>query len=468
MKLYPAQQNVADQIINAYQLPQVDKSIYLSGEMGVGKTYIGAYLAHWMIHHNQRDVVIAVPSIVTQKWIKVLKSIDDDVLINQLTPKKYDEVFNNPDHQPSINVINNINLKSLSEQAIPYINLIIDEVQELNEQKLKYLAEIMPQTQYKLQMTGTIFDNLDTGLPTLIKMTNPTIWKYAYHNATFCITGDEFSQNLVKDLPMFMQYVWQYISVSLSLREIKADSENLLIQNIEPIEYLPLTDIEHANYDLAVSANKQAHPELFASNLLDDPDQEPIIENTEHGNLFVQPKINFVSLPLEKIPFEQTEKYQALTDYLDEIDLQNKVIIYANTDHIIQKLCKTLNDQGYKADCILKRSTTIQKYINQTMQDNDILVINPNLIKVGIDINAQYIIWYQLLDRMTDILQAQRRITRLNSDTPSNIKYLAYDHTSQRKLLDNISIANKSNAAAYGVNDDSNLSKITGLLLPKE
>lgn len=462
MKLYPAQQTIADQIIDAYQLPQTDQALYLSGEMGVGKTYIGAYLAHWMLHHTHQSVVIVSPSIVIDKWLKILKDTDQSVTVNKLTNKNYNIIL---DQTPSINILNANTLKSFTTFIDGYhdqINLIIDEVQELNSTKLNYLETLLKLTNYKLMMTGTIFDNLDTGLPTLIQLTNPSIINYATTHSHLT-----HIDQIVKDLPIFMKYIWQYISVSLSLTEIKKHQTHLLVQNIEPINYIPLTPIEEANYNLALTANSLVHPELFASNLLDDPSQSPIINHKTHGELFNQPCYEFVSLPLEPIKFNQTAKYQALCEYLSQIDCDKKVIIYATNCHVIHQLARNLQHDHYQATALTQRSSQIQTKINHLMQQFNILIVDPKLIKVGIDINAQYIIWYQLLSHMTDILQAQRRITRLNSDTPSNVKYLAYDHTSQRQLLDNISQANKSNAAAYGVNDTSNLSKITGLLLPK-
>lgn len=473
MKLYPAQKSIVDQIINAWSLPQTDRCVYLSGEMGCGKTYISVALAKYVIETNHRPLIIICPSIVKDKWKQLLKEVLPNTPINNLSPRKYPT----DNTKPEIYLGTTTALKSLAERAkIKQCNLFIDEIQELTPSQIHdYLNTIIRDSAelenkqtptYQLMITGTIFDNLTEGLVPMLKITNPTMTDYAHVQL-----GKNMDQ-IVHDLPAFMQYVWQYISVSLSLDDVKETVDKSQVnQTILPINYLELTPLEHAQYELTL-ANLNAHSisnaAQIASAFLDDPQQSPLRQIKDKSSIIRNQKASYyLTLPLKPVPLVDTKKYQALVDYLQTVQLKQKVIIYATEPELIEQLTDTLNQNGYHAGTINAKSSKIQQQIENILQKQDILIINPKWVKVGIDINARYIIWYQLLTRMTDILQAQRRITRMSSDTPSEIKYLAYDHTSQRELLENISQANKANAASYGVNDTSNLSKITGLLLPE-
>ena len=63
------------------------------------------------------------------------------------------------------------------------------------------------------------------------------------------------------------------------------------------------------------------------------------------------------------------------------------------------------------------------------------------------------------------MLQAQRRVYRLNSTRKSRVYYLIYEDTQQERTAKNLSNAAKNNAAVHGAREEDNLAKLTGILL---
>lgn len=467
------QQQIADQALAALKLNQTDHAIYLSGEMGVGKTYIASYILSKLIQQKDHLSLVITPSIVTDKWAKILKDFTnpDKTTIIKLSPRKVDKQLaqyqNCNDHTRFIfvaapNCLKSINGYVNDTYLFEHINLIVDEIQEYQRTRLKYIINLIRQTSREdsniLALTGTIFDGVGDNLADLLNVTNPTVYK-SYNDS-------------LTDLPNFMRYIWQYISVSISMEDLKEETqiENQNIQQaILPIDYLPLTELEQAFYHLTSIQAKHlgiTNYKQIASDLLDNPEKDPIKLNRDRQTINHQTTASLLTLPLEPIAFSETKKYKALLAFLKNINPEEKVLIYANDPALIETLTQQLNFDGFRTTSFVKATNDIEQRLQKATQNYNIIVADPKIMKVGVDVSdISYLVWYQLLSTMTDILQAQRRITRLDSKTPSTVKFLAYDNTYQRELLDTISQANKNNAAAYGTKDQSNLTKLTGILL---
>lgn len=466
MKLYKPQADVVNTLDSNFDNSFVQHHLYLSGEMGVGKTYMGVGLIKKMIENNHAsNFLIVCPTTVKAKWKKLINETIEETNA-YFVNKKTDQIG-------GIQIVSNKQLKIIDDllaiDPTDYDLVIFDEIQDLTTPTmLNYVDNIQDQSKRAIYMTGTIFDASRQGLQALLQITHPYLCQLAQEETECDLT------DLIKDIVLFCAYIWQYVSVSISMEDIKAyiDNAESVQQNILPINYLKLNDEQAAFYQITVSRLRQfknmSNIKLgtIASELIDYPDQQPTINFTEKTHIQKREQQNFISVPLTPIPLKETIKYKALIDFLEKTNLKEKVMIYVNDHRLIEALTNTLQKDGYKASNILTKSADIEQRINNMFKDNDIVIIDPKFITVGVSIsNVENLVWYQTLTKMTDILQAQRRITRLDSKNLSNVKFLAYDETYQKELLQEISESNKNNAAAYGYKDKSNLTQLTGIIL---
>ena len=160
------------------------------------------------------------------------------------------------------------------------------------------------------------------------------------------------------------------------------------------------------------------------------------------------------------IKLTETAKYNQLIDILKN---NEKTIIFVQSDELLANLVKVLPN-AFKIPKSMTKSK-IASYINEQFKTYDTAVIIPRTIAVGVDLNsASRVIWYQVPNDISTILQAQRRVLRANSTQSSKVYYLFYEDTKQADIIYEASKASVRNSAAYSIRDTSSLAKVTQML----
>lgn len=545
MQLYQAQANVVQTLINAYQANNIyrDGKIYVSGETGVGKTYIGSAIANDELTNQHRPVLIVTPSTVVLKWKRVLTETNSD-LKEQITcitrPKEFTS-FNKKITIISADLLNRWlkqyrhTLISMADQSLPF--LIFDEIHKIQKSQFEAFAHLiaMQTAEHRMPMlllSGTIFNRSWHDLGQLLALTHPHLIAHALNiyelsPSLLAMTqrtvnkvnhpGDEGYQNLDDVLPVtisvndfdfypwqshkkselndsqravkklmaaavskmassqiyslsnFISRIWQYISVGIGLDDVQELSANVdeIKQEVMPIKAIPLSKLERAYLAMTRQfyrgTNKNTR-EMFIMNYLDQPARSNLLKPKQHGRVdwFSDQQMYYVNFRLKPITIQQTAKFHRLQAIIQQAP-GKRFLIYAHDSQVIDILCQELNAFTLTNDV---DSTKYADYINQQFeQGHNIAVIDPRKISEGIDISADYLIWYQLIDNYNQMLQAQRRVYRLSSTRKSRVYYLIYEDTQQEATAKNLSNAAKNNAAVHGAREEDNLAKLTGILL---
>lgn len=460
--LYGKQQQVADEVSKALVQDSyyLNHSAYISGEMGVGKTYIAANIIKQIADPTTLTLIIS-PSEVTHKWQSILANFG--VTNTQIFDKKENMI----DSGILILVDRELTqaMNQLSRRKIDFI--VYDEIHKLKPDSKVFENLKRIRTRYSstrnmfLGLTGTIFGQNIDKLITILKYTHPKI---------------KFQEYYSFDLAWFMKQ-WVNVAWIISLSDVEqhfqSDGTDDLQQTIAPIQLIAPTPEQKLVYEVAREQLRVANFNKFEEEailLLDYPRQNQAkYRNLQLGKEYVNKphhkKKYSLTFSLRDIDFTHTPKYKQLLKILDNPE---KTLIFANDDDLIKKLDETLSKAGFKTKTLPKslKSHEYSKFINSELSStSDIFILNPMRISVGVDINtASRIIWYQLLSDLSSTIQAQRRVYRLSSNKSSVIHYLAYSDTYQENLINEISESSKRNAAAYGTNDTSNLAKLSGVL----
>lgn len=545
MQLYQAQANVVQTLINAYQANNIyrDGKIYVSGETGVGKTYIGSAITNDELTNQHRPVLIVTPSTVVLKWKRVLTETNSDLKeqITCITRPKELTPFNKKITIISADLLNRWlkqyrhTLINMTDQSLPF--LIFDEIHKIQKSQLEAFTYLvaMQTAEHRMPMlllSGTIFNrswhdlgqllalthphliahalNIYELSPSLLSMTQRTVNKVnhpsdeGYQNlddvlpVTISINDFDFypwqsqkkselndSQRAVKklmaaavskmassqiySLSNFISRIWQYISVGIGLDDVQELSSNVdeIKQEVMPIKAIPLSKLERAYLAMTRQfyrgTNKNTR-EMFIMNYLDQPARSNLLKPKQHGRVdwFSDQQMYYVNFRLKPITIQQTAKFHRLQAIIQQAP-EKRFLIYAHDTQVIDILCQELNAFTLTNDV---DSTKYADYINQQFeQGRNIAVIDPRKISEGIDISADYLIWYQLIDNYNQMLQAQRRVYRLSSTRKSRVYYLIYEDTQQEATAKNLSNAAKNNAAVHGAREEDNLAKLTGILL---
>lgn len=466
-KLYGKQQQVADEISKALvqESHMLNHKAYISGEMGVGKTYIASNVIKQIADPKVLTLIIS-PSEVTRKWQSVLTSFG----VNNI------QIFNRKTEiiQNGILIIVDRELtpamEQLSNRKIDFI--VYDEIHKIKPESKVFENLTTIQKQYAskrnmfLGLTGTIFGQNIENLMKILKYTHPKVFTS--------------SSSLNFHLPTFMSK-WTQIAWIISLSDVEShfqsDGQDDLEQTIAPIKLIQPTPEQKLVYELAREQLLGAKVNQFEQEailLLDYPRRN----QAKYRNLRIGKQYGpnphslkkySLTFALKDIDFTHTPKYQKLIDILQNPE---KTLVFVNDEDLIEKLSTTLSDAGFKVGTLPNsiKSHSYSQFINDALSsDIDIFVLNPMRISVGVDINtASRIVWYQLLSDLSSTIQAQRRVYRLSSTKSSIIHYLAYADTYQEELITEISESSKRNAAAYGTNDTSNLAKLSGVLFNTE
>lgn len=456
-KLYEKQQTIADEIQDIFNNTnnRANGQFYLSGEMGSGKTYMGAYIAN--INKNEYNVFVVSPKININKWSSLL---DDAHTIH----KK--EVYD-PSNKISIIAFEDLNvwLKSQKPFKQPMF-IIVDEVHlAVNSKKDAFdtlISFTSNQDMRGLYLTGTIMEGEKREIVSIMRTTHPHL----------------VSNSLVKDMKehfeTFIFRVWQHVSTSVSLEDIQDLMENRqeIKQEIAPIHPIPLTteqmlfsDVISSQFsDLDVS--KQTSRTQIAS-YLDNPEKnlDYRMQTRTSKSKMKSPKHVTLAMPLKDIAFQNTSKYQKLVELIKNSN-DDRILVYVNEETIIQKLKASLKDDGINAFTIEHVDVEMYSdYINQQFKTTKVGIVDPSKVNVGIDIHAEQLVWYQLMPKLDKMIQAQRRVCRLSSENKSLVTIMVYDTDYENQRAEELSNATKQNALTYGVKQQDNLAQLTGILL---
>lgn len=544
MQLYQAQADVVQTLVNAYQANNIyrDGKIYVSGETGVGKTYIGSAIAVNELTKQQRPVLIVTPSTVVLKWKRVL--IDADASLKKqivcITRPKELAPFNQKLTIISVDLLHRWlkqyeNTLIGTDGSLPF--LIFDEIHKIQKSQLEAFAQLVAlQTAAHrmpmLLLSGTIFNRSWHDLGQLLTLTHPHLIAHALNlyqvspsltampqltantinhpvnkgyqslddvlpvtvsindfnhypwqslkqqslNATqraikkLMLTAvSEMASSQIYSLSNFISQIWQYISVGIGLDDVQELSANVneIKQEVMPIKAIPLSKLERAYLAMTRQfyrgTNKNTR-EMFIMNYLDQPARSNLLKPKQYGRVdwFSDQQMYFVNFRLKPITIQQTAKFHRLQAIIQQAP-KKRFLIYAHDSQVIDILCHELHAFTLTDDV---DATQYADYINQQFErGHNIAVIDPRMISEGIDISADYLIWYQLIDNYNQMLQAQRRVYRLSSTRKSRVYYLIYEDTQQEATAKNLSNAAKNNAAVHGAREEDNLAKLTGILL---
>lgn len=551
MTLFEAQKQIVQAAVDAYQHPNIfrDNKIFISGETGVGKTYIGSAIAakinvaHQVVADAaKRAILIVAPDTVLLKWKRVLIETDpelaaDNRIIVMTRPKEFE-----PLRAGSISIISIKNLHRYIKQypidrtaTLPFV--IFDEVHKIQKSQLDAFAELieLQTSDHRLPMlllSGTIFNRSWKDLGKLLTLTHPKLLGHVLNTfevnerlsatpkrtksiaddpqdegysslfdalpITFAAadfdgypwrsktvseltvvqklvrkvisaTANKLDSDTIYSLPNFISRIWQYISMGIGIDDVQEMSANTdeIKQEIMPISPIPLSKLERTYLAMTRQFYRGSNPqtrEMFIMNYLDQPDRSNLLKPRQYGRVdwFSNQQMYYVNFQLKPIPFNHTTKFKQLKTLID--NNQNKrFLIYAHDQSIVKLLCDELGAFTITSDI---EQTRYGEYINEQFDSGKTLaVIDPRMISEGIDISADFLVWYQLIDNYNQMLQAQRRVYRLNSTRKSKVYYLIYADTQQERTAKNLSNASKNNAAVHGSKETDNLAQLTGILL---
>lgn len=491
-KLFDAQQRVYDKLIEVTESESyekfLDKSIYISGEMGVGKTYIGGKL---VANFKEKRSIVIVPKTVTKKWKDVILGFDDTVDVEIV-----DNVSKVNQHKVEIIPSNIRQFKAIIEEIVESneeIEMIVyDEFHQCINSRLEIFKSLLKNNDAMLfLLTGTIFNVRMSVLYTQLALTNPTIVKVRTQQLKEKFPGfgsvlKTFSSIYSTQVSLFMKDIWQYISVSISLDDVGSQSNDDVEQTILPINYIPLNTEQALTYELAKSALSDNNLDSSAigkmlSNMIDNPSFDGYfvkkrmkkiskqLKGSAYNKSFKQiGQKELVMMPLSKVELRETEKYKKLLELVNEkIKEDKRTIVYALDHQLIEQLVEELKKDGIEVITLDKiKPDMYAEHINREYDNGKLVaIVDPTLISVGVDIHADLLVMYQFMDDFNELIQSQRRVYRLSSTRSSEVYYLAYDIPQQKDLVIELSNASKNNAAAYGTQETNSLAQLTGILL---
>lgn len=434
----------------------INNTIYLLGEMGVGKTYMSAYLA---TEYADKPSLFVVPSNVTTKFENVLAGFGvSSMTITSYAQAKAFDMSQLTDR--AVILPHRFFKRFIEENDMTLFGyVVIDEVHTFEKSARETLLDVLYQSHKAtkmLLMTGTLFDASRQELTTML---------YSSHTKLF--RHYDMHDNAYYELNQLFAQVLQYVSVSLNMADMNQDKPDEQVFTVHPIDFIPMTEEEALNYRLTRTLSHRDG--VTASNIIDNPMRSPWRTGRTRGT-----RLNFgrryqfrESAMLSALPVEQTAKYQVFTDILNNND-KSKVLVYVSDQELIDTLVE-LNANTYRVDQLPADldEASYEAYFKQsfTEKGTQLFFVDPTRIATGIDIPADAIIWYQMINNTSDTIQAQRRVRRMDSVDDVDVWYLAYDNTEQESLVRELSEASKANSASYAVQQTDAIAKVTGVLL---
>ncbi|XWX34281.1 DNA helicase [Staphylococcus phage PG-2021_4] len=459
MKLYNKQKEIVDiienQILNEKDLKG---KMYLSGEMGCGKTYMGAYLANKL--SKDYPTIVISPRLNINKW--------DSLLENAYKIKRKEKYKERPITLLSLENLNmwiqnqNTGLQPFEKDML----VIVDEVHLCDNTKLegfKMLHRKLTSKSKGIYLTGTIMEGERSKIASIIKTTHP------YFSELFNISNE-----IKRNYPSFIRNVWSYISVAVSLEDIQALSDNReeIKQEMAPITPLPL-DKEHELFMEVVESSLRdldVNPKRvmsLSSSYLDNPSKDLTYKSMKRVSKkdLMTGIYSKLALPLKNIDIKNTSKFKRLLDLINE-SKDDRILLYVNEHDLILSLQSSLKEEGIESFTLEDvEEVNYSEHINKEFNKYKVGIVNPSKVNVGIDIHAEQLVWYQLMPKIDKMIQAQRRVCRLSSKNKSLVTLFVYDTLNEKARAEELSNATKNNAVTYGVKQEDALAQLTGIIL---
>lgn len=462
MELYPRQAEVMQTCLNALNHPTKYNHgrIILAGETGVGKTYItSALLKHF------KSVIVYCPSSVFKKWQRVIKGFDARKLGVFSTSKNFDqETFN----QAPIKLVRYSQKNQFTSCFKGPVDLVvIDEYSQIKYNKDLY--DFVEQGQRCLLLSGTPFNmkhgvNVDSLIGLYPELVYSYYWKF---RLALYYAGDQ-QMRFMK----MLAYIWRFVAVTINLDEVKINQDDVKQQL--SIYQLALSPEQRAYYQLL--SRQMSENEVI--NYLDQMDQSPVYEYRRQKSLLFkdgkkvlepvkgmhQKGKMLLSFLLKPIQLKDTEKYRHLKQLVGKTG--NK-LVFVRQDGLRKRLADLLTNDGLTVKVVPKSISKgdLESWINQHIDDYDALLINPSRIVYGIDLTTvDMIVWYQLLDKLDEVIQTNRRAYRLSSTKDSTVYFLVYGNTTQDDQLQTLANNYAANAIASGHQEDDPLAKLSDIV----
>lgn len=514
MPLFKKQQKVVDQLYKAYRNKNhiSQDFCYVAGEMGVGKTYIASALSKKL---DAKSVLIVAPNAVVSKWQRVYKEYtgNDLVLFNPKKPIKAshqivtirnlykwllfyvtDEEAVSNIHRETRNALNRVDKNSIIwhpaalDLSLKHVDwdtvrltkkldyIVFDEIHTFipKHQEFSAMHALKYCTSAKiLGLTGTLFDQNISKLTWLLQGTNPVAIHYALTGCKVrCINTDCIFQtdaeNLVANISELYLKVFRYIGVQINLNELNLERNVNVSQNIMPLQGLTMTPEQTAWYKIAIANLSSKHllsakAMMNVISYLDLPSaNQPIAKHTSRKDGKNIASYEFISMTLKPIKVQDSKKFKQLNNIIQE-DPTAKTIIFVQDDNLLMHLSNQLSKCSYLPKSTKKAQ--VSHALNKLFEANNIVIANSKLVSVGIDLkDVKRVIWYQVPENVSTIIQANRRVLRLSSKEDSQVYFLYYKKTSQEKVIKEVSNSAKNNAALYNVRQDDNLTRLTKIL----
>lgn len=143
-----------------------------------------------------------------------------------------------------------------------------------------------------------------------------------------------------------------------------------------------------------------------------------------------------------------------------------KMLVYTHWTNILNtqnRLKALLEENNIRADIMQNvKQEKRQEWINDKAKDVDVLILNPKLIEIGLNLlDYTTIVFYQMGNELSVIRQASRRSWRLNQTKPVEVYFLYYANTIQEQLLAAISSKLKAASAIEGNFSEEGLSSVS-------
>lgn len=491
-QLYQSQSKISDFLYQTLTSKNqyLNHSVYLAGQVGVGKTYITADICTKLINQNiVKNALIVVPPHIKSKWLKVLKMFDNKFDIKCLSKA---DINNQNFHQ--INIVsnsmlteivttlklNNLNkLNDLNNNTSLFDFLIVDEVHEYTgESKFKSLLKIIKNIKYRLLLSGTYVDAkadkkdsyIVTNMLSLVNITHPKLFSifhrttpYINYTQRFDNSKAQVDHNIVLD---FEVNIWSKIAAQIAIQDIEEIDSDVVYSEIAPIIKVAPDNDEDVQYQYLKLSLRTLPPNQIAE-ILDVVSLNKLRckkltskqrdEMSNLNNVFYTPNNRFELL----IPstFYQTPdknaKINALVKLLNQTS-QQKNLILVKTQEFAEML-KAILHKHFNIDVgIINRKMVIdsdgETKIKKHFDKFSTCIGVANAISTGLDIEfVDNLIWYQLFDKTTDIIQANGRIYRTSSQKRNKIHFIVYENTEQETLLNNLVKSIKINQNLNGL-----------------
>lgn len=491
VQLLPAQNAAVNALLQGYQNPdlKMQHHLFISGEMGTGKTYMGSAIVAQL---KPRHVLIVCPRSMPTKWQNVSqdftgikpvmyqpKMTKDDLIAANILIVTQDKLFNLvkklyetndnfdklQDHIRRSIPDEEIRLDQYQDKFEHYFDFVIcDEIHTYKPtyQVFRALAMLCCSNIYLLGLTGTLFRQNIADLHCLLMTTNPEFNDLNYEDRE------------LRDPAWFYTNIWRYISVPISLKDVERQQVEEVKQDIMPLKGITLSPEQRAWYELAKFNLKRlgvsnTKIDQITTNYLDLPQKkQPTISRSvaDSYNLMDLTRIRskYISgMTLTPIKLVNTPKFKQLQGILQKSP--DKTIIFVQNTDFGKELAQHLDHAFVVPKALAIKD--VADYVNERLNgDYNLAIATVKQIQTGIDLNsAHQIIWYQVPNDVTAVLQAQRRVLRLNSTNNSKVWFLFYNDTAQETIVKDVSRSATNNAAAYNVRRDDNLTRLTGLLL---